>query len=122
MFDEAMNVADEAAWEMLSTARARVWQSGKENEARMVRAIEMPRETGGDYREGGRVATVNFLLEVEAAPLRAEPVGLAFGYSGARDGWLVEWRGVEYRIEAMTWQGETVTLTLGSKADSSGGW
>jgi hypothetical protein len=122
MFDEAMEAADEAAFAILSAAKARVWKSGEETRAREVRAIEMPRDITGDYRAGGRVEEVNFVLECEAQPLLEERVGLGFGSPEVREGWCVLWKKVTYRITSLTWQGATVTLTLGSKADSSGGW
>lgn len=122
MFDEAMAAADEAAFAILSAAKARVWKSGQEARSREVRAIEMPRDVAGDYRAGGRVEEVNFVLECEAEPLKEEPIGLGFGSAEVREGWLVDWKGVTYRITGLTWQGATVTLTLGSRADSSGGW
>lgn len=121
MFDEAMEAADEAAFAILSVAKARVWKSGEEARAREVRAIEMPRDISGDYRAGGRVEEVNFILECEAEPLLQERVGLSFSPE-AKEGWCVTWKAVTYRITGLTWQGATVTLTLGSKADSSGGW
>lgn len=122
MFDEAMAAADEAAFALLSAARAKIWQAGQELERREVKAIEMPRGIGGDYRAGGRVPDVNFVLEVEAAPLRAQPVVLGPGGPEVQEGWLVEWKAVTYRIQRIIWQGETATLELGSRADSSGGW
>jgi hypothetical protein len=122
LFDEAMAAADEAAFAMLSSTRATVWKSGQEAHSREVRAIEMPRDVGGDYRPGGRVEEVNFVLECEAAPLQEEPIGLGFGSPEVRDGWLVEWKEVTYRIASVTWQGATVTLNLASRNDSSGGW
>lgn len=122
MFDEAMAAADEAAFALLSAARAKIWQAGQELNRRVVKAIEMPREIGGTYRPGGRVAEVSFVLEVEAGPLRAQPVALGPGGPEVREGWLVEWKCVTYRIERITWQGETATLELGSRADSSGEW
>jgi hypothetical protein len=122
MFDEAMAAADEAAFAILSAAKARVWKAGQEAHSREVRAIEMPRDIGGDYRMGGRVEEVNFVLECEAEPLKEEAIGLGFGGAEVRDGWLVEWKAVTYRITGLTWQGATVTLNLGSRADSSAGW
>jgi hypothetical protein len=122
MFDEAMAAADEAAFEMLSTAKARVWKAGAEEMWREARAIEMPRDLSGEYRPGGRVEEVNFVLECDAAPLKEGAIGLGFGSPEVKDGWLVKWKEATYRIASVTWQGATVTLNLASKNDSSGDW
>jgi hypothetical protein len=122
MFEGSFAAADEAAFSMLSPDLARVWKSGAEQHYRDVRAIEMPHEVAGDYRAGGRVEDIAFDLECEAAPLRAEPLGLGFGRAEVKDGWMVKWRGKDYRIVRLTWQEGTVTLGCGSVADSSGGW
>ena len=118
MFDEAFTSSDEEAFKILSPDTVKVWQSSAPQAVRVARAIEMPRELSGDFREGGRQKVINFELEADAAPLRAS-TGLTV-LPEVTDGWLAEWRTVQYRILAVVWQGGTATLRLGPVSDPSG--
>jgi len=118
VFDEAFMSADEEAFNLLSPDVVRVWQSSTPQDVRVARAIEMPRELSGEFREGGRQKQINFELEVEAAPLKAT-TGLT-SLPEVTDGWLVEWRSIQYRVLAVVWQSGTATLRLGPVSDPSG--
>lgn len=118
MFDAAFTGADEEAFKILSPDVVRVWQSSAPTDVRVARAIEFPRELSGDFREGGRQKVINFELEADAAPLRAT-TGLT-SLPEVTDGWLAEWRNVQYRILAVVWQSGTATLRLGPVSDPSG--
>jgi hypothetical protein len=118
VFDTAFTSADEEAFKILSPDVVRVWQSTAPTNVRVARAIEFPRELSGDFREGGRQQVITFELEVDAAPLRGS-TGLT-SVPEVADGWIAEWRGSQYRITSVVWQGGTATLRLGPTSDSSG--
>jgi hypothetical protein len=118
VFDAAFTSSDEEAFKILSPDVVRIWQSSAPSDVRVARAIEMPREISSDFREGGRQKEISFELEVDAAPMRAT-TGLNI-LPEVTDGWLAEWRSVQYRILAVIWQSGTATLRLGPESDPSG--